>query len=199
MSKGMLGLLPLSEVQGVINDIQQKLSGEEGSVYLAQLKKFARKELCWAPNVVHPTEFTPDTLIGAMARWEDVGTDTDDRSLELTEIDFSKVLFETSIKEGENFITGEEKMRRLIGGSGIYLDPRFGVTLLKEKGQQTLERLYRERDITYFDFFGRILVLQHDCRSVLCLGRRNGEGWNWHTRELTTGWGAGDFTACLAS
>lgn len=47
MSKGMLGTLSLSDVQGPRDDLEQKLAGEDGAVWLAALKRFLRKENPW--------------------------------------------------------------------------------------------------------------------------------------------------------
>ena len=45
MSKGMLGLIPLSEIQGPMNDLMDKLAGADGPKVFADLKKFLRGEL----------------------------------------------------------------------------------------------------------------------------------------------------------
>lgn len=197
MSKGMLGLLPLAEVQGVMDDIEAKLAGDEGLVYLTQLKKFARRESCWLAQLIYPTDLNPATFIGDGWNWAD--TDADARSLALPKVDFSKVLFETCLGKGEERITGEEKLRRLMAAGGIRLDPRFGVTLFKEEGQMTLECLYRERGITYLDFFGRILVGQSDGRYVFYLYRDDDGRWCWRAYWLGNGWHGRAFSARLAS
>lgn len=44
MSKGMLGLLALSEVRGPLSDLNEKLAGSNGPKWLADLKKFLRKQ-----------------------------------------------------------------------------------------------------------------------------------------------------------
>lgn len=146
---------------------------------------------------LYPTDFTPATFIGPGWKWAD--TDADARSLALPKVDFSKVLFETCLEEGEEHITGEEKLRRLKGKGGIRLDPRFGVTLFKEEGQKTLKRLYEERCITYLDFFGRVLVCPDGDRYVLCLYRDVGGRWGWNAYWLGGVWHGRHFSARLAS
>lgn len=146
---------------------------------------------------LRPTEFDPATFIGAGWKWE--GKDADARSLELTEINFSKVLFEACLEEGEERITGEEKRHRLSAKGGIRLDPRFGVALFQEEGQKTLRRLYEERGITYIDFFGRILVDPYGYRCVLCLYRSGDCRWYWSAGWLDGGWRVRLFSARLAS
>ncbi len=107
-------------------------------------------------NFILPTEIDPATFIGKGWKWAD--TYVDARSLALPRVDFSKVLFETCLEEGEARITGKEKLHRLLDKDDIRLDPRFGVTLFKEEGQKTLKRLCEERGITHLDFPGRVLV-----------------------------------------
>jgi hypothetical protein len=47
MSKGMLGMLPLSEVRGPRDTLEELLAGSDGPEVLEQLKRFNRKEPCW--------------------------------------------------------------------------------------------------------------------------------------------------------
>ncbi len=47
MSEGMLGNIPLSEIQGPANDLEQKLAGTSGRQWLWGLKRFLRKENPW--------------------------------------------------------------------------------------------------------------------------------------------------------
>ncbi len=47
MSEGMLGLLPLPEVQGPMSDLQDKLAGKNGPMWLSAFKWFLRKENPW--------------------------------------------------------------------------------------------------------------------------------------------------------
>ncbi len=44
MCKGMLGTLPLSDIQGPLNELHQRLAGEHGVEWLRDFKKFLRKE-----------------------------------------------------------------------------------------------------------------------------------------------------------
>ncbi len=63
MSKGMLGLLTLSDVQGPMSHLEQQLAGENGPVVLGELKKFLRKETCWGVKNTSATgenPFTPE-------------------------------------------------------------------------------------------------------------------------------------------
>lgn len=199
MSKGMLGMLPLSDVQGVINDIQAKLATNEGPLYLAELKKFARKKPCWIPHLIRPTDFNPAKFVGLGFGWEWGEMDADPNALALSEVDFSRVFFETCLNEGELSITGKEKLRRLKSADNIRLDPRFGVALFQEKGQKMLERLFKEqRGITYIDFFGRILLDQYKFRHIFFLHRLDCK-WHWGVRRLDGDWWGRNSSASLPS
>ena len=48
MSKGMLGMLPLSAVQGPMDTLTRSLAGENGAQVLEELKKFNRGQVCWS-------------------------------------------------------------------------------------------------------------------------------------------------------
>ncbi len=173
------------------------LLGDNGGVVETELRKFVAMRPSWQANTVHPIDLDPGTFIGMGWKFADV--DADLRSLTLAEADFSKVLYETCCSEGETHINGEEKLRRLITLGGIRLDPRFGVALFQEKKQKLLERLYKERGITYLDFFGRVLVYPLGGRCVLGL-YRNVEGrWSWDAYFLSLRWEERRFSARLAS
>lgn len=64
----VLGTNTLAEVAGAITDFFEKLSGPEGTKWIAEFKKFLRKEPCW--NVTQVTEPKPTPsileLVGAV-------------------------------------------------------------------------------------------------------------------------------------
>lgn len=47
MPKGMLGMLPLSAVQGPKATLDERLAGADGAQWLEELKRFLRKEPTW--------------------------------------------------------------------------------------------------------------------------------------------------------
>jgi len=47
MSQGMLGNLPLSEVRGPKGDLDEKLAGSDGAMWLTAFKRFLRKKNPW--------------------------------------------------------------------------------------------------------------------------------------------------------
>jgi hypothetical protein len=147
---------------------------------------------------IRPADLDPAAIFGSGWKYSNKKGDTDDRSLVLTEVDFSKVLLETCLKEGEQRITGEEKLKRLIESGNIRLDPRFGAALFQEEGHTTLERLNKEHGVTCLDFFGKTLVRPGGGRCVLCLYRRGG-GWCRGADWLDGVWNVGDFSVGLVS
>ena len=104
----------------------------------------------------------------------------DARALLLTEVDFTKVTFETALRNGESQITGEEKLSRLIASGVIRLDAGVSLALWndyeKNKAGSMLEWLRKEKGITYLDFFGTILHAHFINRYVPYLGHVGG-GW----------------------
>jgi hypothetical protein len=122
-------------------------------------------------------------------------------SLALQEVDWTKVHFDTSLREGETSIKGEEKLSRLLASGNILPDAQIGFQLLedyKTKGKDSiLEQLRRDRGITYIDFFGTILRDADGDRYVLYVFW-NGVQWDWHVRWLVNDWDVSYFSAVLA-
>lgn len=130
--------------------------------------------------------------------------DIDPRSLALTEVEISSLLFETCLNEGESSIGGEEKLRRLkerqdvvrLGGNvflGLWLDYQAN------KENSILEFLYRTNKITYLDFFGLVLRDSDGGRGVLGFSRDDGGGWGWGCAWLGPVWVVGALSAVRAS
>ncbi|MCX6735508.1 MAG: hypothetical protein NTZ13_00275 [Candidatus Parcubacteria bacterium] len=113
----------------------------------------------------------------------------DQRSLALTEIDFDKISFETCLKSGETYITGEEKLKRHARAGHILADAKIGQVLYEEEGQKKLEYLYKEKGITWFELQGTILRSLSDRRCALYLYRDDGR-WDWYYYWLGNGRGA---------
>ncbi len=120
-------------------------------------------------------------------------------SLTLTEFDFSKVLFEHCIKEGETVITGEEKLARHIAAKHIRLDARIGQGLYEEKGQATLEWLYQTFDVDWVELPGTTLRDSDGVRYFLFLYRDGYGRWRWFYGWLGRGRDVRRPSAVLAS
>ncbi len=127
----------------------------------------------------------------------------DERSVALTEIDFSKILFETCLKEGQAAIKGEEKLERLKEmedklrlGDNVFLALWLDY---KARGKDSiLEWLRKNRDITYLDFFGLVLRNPGGRRYVLYLFWDEGK-WFWSCIWLDVVWFAHFLSAAVAS
>ena len=128
--------------------------------------------------------------------------DRDVREDNLTEVDWNAVLFETTLKEGETSITGEEKLNRSKETGNIRLGGRAFLSLWqdyqKNKENSVLEKLRQTRNILDICFFGLVLRRLLGRRSVLSLYFNGGE-WQWGCRWLGCSWRAGAPSASLAS
>ena len=127
--------------------------------------------------------------------WKLVSKERDERSHVLTEVDFAKTELVSCLRGEETSINGECKLIRLKEEDRI----RYGATVFMglwqdyqdEKGNSILERLYREENITYMDFFGDVFLGPDGHRFVLYL-YRNAEGeWDWSVSWLADDWDAG--------
>ena len=123
----------------------------------------------------------------------------DATSLALAEIDFAKALFTVCLKEGETTITGEEKLVRHIAAKHVRLDARVGQCLFEEKGQATLEWLYQNFGITWFELPGTVLRNSDGDRCFLYLFRSGDGRWGWDCCWLDYVRRAGGLSAVLAS
>ncbi|MBI3074931.1 MAG: hypothetical protein HYY92_01815 [Parcubacteria group bacterium] len=70
MSKGMLGMLPLSEIRGPRDTLEEHLAGPDGPEILRQLKLFNRKEPCWMPLASPTRILKPDGYYTAVTLTE---------------------------------------------------------------------------------------------------------------------------------
>ena len=102
----------------------------------------------------------------------------DQRALDLPEVDFSKVRFESGLKENESVITGEMKLKNLRDRTEIRLDAKFGQDLYEEEDQETLRWLYDTYGVRWFECAGTVLQHGSDLdRSFLCLYRQVDGSW----------------------
>ncbi len=139
--------------------------------------------------------FSPEDFFGERG-WKIV--ERDERSLVLTEIDLSNVLFETMLQEGETVITGEEKLKRLKASKCIRLDAKIFQTLWEN--QYFIPESWKEKvngNTRYIFFDGTILRHPSGYRCVLFLCWDDGE-WNWSHRWLNYNWGVSRSSAVLA-
>jgi hypothetical protein len=163
-------------------------------------KRFLRKENPWGNYILaigRATPFNPTAFIGeGWSIWRGPingnrlkgAEEQDRRSHKLTEVDFSRVSFETCLEEGETRITGEEKLKRHESAGHICLDAKVGQALFEEEGHKTLNWL-KDRGITWMEFPGTILRSPGGSRCVLAL-YWGGSGWHWDVFWLVYDWDA---------
>ena len=127
--------------------------------------------------------FNPEIFFGSEWRV----AEEDARYHEFAAINFGKMKLATCLKEGESWITGEEKLRRLKKSGDIRLGADVFLALWNEEGQRTLEWLRENRSVTRLDFFGTILENPSGNRCVFCL-YRDGDAWVWGCPWLDGVW-----------
>ena len=174
--------------------------GPERALYWAgkgeRMQELFLQELMMSIIQAHP--FNPSEFLGkGWTVWkgpiDDDGLwgeeDIDPRSLTLSQVEITKFLFETCLKESEQSITGEEKLHRLKEKSDLI---RFGGNVFlglwlnyQANGENSaLEDLYRSRGIKFFAFFGLVLRNPSGIRSVLYFHRDDGGRWYWGCHGL---------------
>ncbi|MGA2733746.1 MAG: hypothetical protein ABSG35_14300 [Syntrophobacteraceae bacterium] len=110
-----------------------------------------------------------------------------------------KPRFEHMLKNGEMWIKGEEKFRRLKESPFIRLDARILETLWENK--HLIPETWKRKtsgDTTFIFFDGTILQSSSGARFVLYLGWRYGQ-WDWRCRWLEDDWRARHPSAVVAS
>ncbi|HEY9583636.1 MAG TPA: hypothetical protein VJI66_01570 [Candidatus Paceibacterota bacterium] len=123
----------------------------------------------------------------------------DSRSLALTELDLTRVRFETSLKSGESQIKGEVKFARLKEAGHVRLDAKVFQTFWEN--QRLIPLQWKEKtngNTTHIFFNGTVLRDPFGHRSVLYLCWFGGR-WCWDYHWLDSGWAASNPSAVLES
>ena len=184
--------VPASVLQKVIDNPRD--AGREFTAFL----KSGRRVIVGEPKVIpidRASAFDPVAFIGN--GWSIV--EEDERSLALTEVDLSKVSFETMLENGESSVVGEEKLKRLKAQGNIRLDAKVFQTLWEN--QHLIPASWKELtngNTTYVFFDGTVLRDSDGSRCVLYLCWNDGK-WDWLCHWLDRKWNAGDPSAVLAS
>lgn len=179
-------------LQKVINNPR-----DAGSQFTAFLKNGGRV-IQGVPKVIpidRTSAFDPVTFIGE--GWSIV--EEDERSLAFTEVDLSKINFETTLAEGETSVVGEEKLKRLKEAGHIRLDAKVFQTLWDNR--HLIPESWKQKtngNTTYIFFDGTILRDPDGRRYVLYLYWQSGE-WSWSCSWLGGRWRAYVPSAILAS
>jgi len=195
-------------LQGEVIDLTPEQFKERFTAFLKNGAQFIIGE----PKVIRTKFFDPARFIGKDWRiWRGSANgdgltgekDTDPRSQDIAEIEIARILFETCLREGENSITGEEKLSRLKKAGHIRLGGNTFLGLWEDyqanKENSVLEWLYRSAKITYMDFFGDVLRSPGGRRRVLYLYRFDDGSWFWRVHWLGFDWVVDDSSAGLAS
>lgn len=132
--------------------------------------------------------------------WQEIAKERDERSAKLTEVDLAHARFVSCLREGENLVKGEEKLRRLKESKGIRLGANVFMGLwndyLANKEKSILERLHQAGLIgNYVDFFGTVFLGPNGNRNVLCLYRSGDGRWDWNVYWLGSGWNGRSLSA----
>jgi len=189
---------------GILLDITNKIGGKDGEQWRARFAEDLRKGIMAVKTdgthhlklfIDRTVPFNPVKFIGS--GWSII--EEDKSSLALTEIDFGKVSFETCLKFGEKYITGEEKLLRHAKAGHILADAKIGQTLFEEEGQKTLEYLYKEKGITWFELQGTVLRHPDGDRYALYLCRDDDGRWGWGCGWLGSYRGSANPSVVLAS
>lgn len=206
----VIALTKIPEYWGLLLDVIEKMGKPD---FARELAKFARREACWVVNVLkvvinRSEQFNPSQFIDAgWAIWKGpvdgdglTGEEEQDaRSLDLTEVDLSQVSLKNMLRPGESYITGTEKLRRLVEAGLIRLDA--GIFWHLWRNQHLIPESWKElvNGNTQFIYFeGTILRRPGGDRCVLCLYWNDGK-WRWGVRKLYEELYVNSISAILAS
>lgn len=196
LGKIMIALTSIPQYWGLLLDVIEKMAKQD---FARELAKFARRESCWATSIINIVRgsFNPAEFIGA--GWNIITDETDARSIALTELDLTKVQQMTMLKDGETFIQGEEKLKRLKASDYIRLDADIFLTLWEN--QHLIPESWKEKvngNTRYIFFDGTILRISDGDRCALCL-YWGGGAWSWFVSWLDNGWLGNNPSAVLVS
>lgn len=146
-------------------------------------------------SIDRTTPFDPVAFAGE--GWSIV--EEDERSLKISEIDLTKISLKTKLKDGEDFIVGEENLKRFINSDDIRLDAKVLQTLLENKHlipDSWKNKINGETPCIYF--YGTILREDTGKRYVMCLmWHDNDNEWTWWSEWLDVRWHDHDPSAVL--
>lgn len=141
--------------------------------------------------------FNPTEFIGK--GWSIIAEETDTRSIDLTELDLTKVQMVTMLKDGETVVNGEEKLKRLKASGYIRLDA--DIFLMLWENQYLIPESWKEKvngDTRCIFFDGTVLRDSGGNRFVLYLYWNDG-AWLWRMFWLDNNWNDSSPSAVLAS
>ncbi|MDZ7798599.1 MAG: hypothetical protein U5L76_03180 [Patescibacteria group bacterium] len=186
--------LPHAVIQSVI----EKEGAEIAANFVADVRN--RVEACLLvaePHILKRLPFDVENFIGK--GWS-VNEQVSKRSSD--NLEAGQITRNDYLKEGESYINGEERLRRIkvAGEQDLQLDAEDFLALWQEEGHTTLNWLYETKGITWLSFWGTILGGPVGRRLVLYLCRYVDGSWrwlyDWVDRDV---WSSGRPAAVLAS
>jgi hypothetical protein len=184
-------------------------SGEQMSIFLRNRGRVVIGELKVVP-IDRSKPFDPVKFKGLGESWtiwcgpanEDGlkgEEEQDSHSLALTEIDLTKIRFETCLMGTEEKLKGEAKLDRLKKLGHIRLDAKVFQTLWEN--QHLIPSSWKEKmngNTTYIFFDGTVLRDPNGGRYVLSMYWFDGR-WRWRAYWLGHDWDSSDLSAALPS
>ncbi len=180
-------------IQRIINDPRQ--AGQQFTAFLRN----GGRVIVGEPKVItiNRNRFNPKKFVGE--GWSILNDETDARSIALTELDLTKVQHVTMLKDGETYVKGEEKLKRLKSSDYIRLDADIFLTLWENQHlipESWKEKVNGNTRFIYFD--GTVLRHSDGHRCVLYLFWSDGQ-WRWDVYWVGHDWYDDDPSAVLAS
>lgn len=110
----------------------------------------------------------------------------DERSLALGEVDISAIRLETALKDGEEHVQGEDKIRRLTASGHIRLDAKIFQTFWRnrERIPESWKKKWENKYNNFIYFDGTIFQDPHGERCVLCMSWSDSGGWSGFSDRL---------------
>ena len=200
-------------LSGPLNQLVVNIAGDPTGETEREFNKFNRKEVCWLPvgaeiiyrmiTLDRTKPFDPARFIGpGWSIWKGPAAgnglegeeEQDAQALGLAEIPLGAIVLETSLKDRETVITGEERLQRLRASGVIRLDAAAFCHFWNN--QHLISQEWEKVDRIYFD--GTTLRSPDGYRYTLFLFR-HGKSWRWYADWLGNDRHARSPSACLAS
>jgi hypothetical protein len=175
------------EISGPFMQLWTNLQGDNGHEVLSALKKFNRKENPWPSGVIaidRTTPFKPTTFLVDNSYHSKLSAKLhkyslvkmDKKSLDLTEVDLSKVTFENGLQGEEKYISDYERIERLLAQGKTLLDMKVFQTLWENK--HLIPKAWEDfdgGDCGSIDFYGTVLREEINGQLVVCMFFSEGE------------------------
>lgn len=159
-------------IQRIINDPRQ--AGQQFTVFLRN----GGRVIVGEPKVIPITRGRFNPLRFIEPGWRIITEETDTRSVALSELDLTKVELQTMLSDGESYIKGEEKLKRLKESGKIRLDADIFFALWENQHlipESWKEQVNGNTRFIYFD--GTVLRALKGPACIICLYWD--EKWKW--------------------